>query len=279
MFCRFLLDAFPPVTRAAAAAHRAAVAAGQLGDTLGTIANPRFLPDRERIRQRVKKLSRPKLLHANEERGLPEFIQQRLFSADRPDGCIIFYQPLECMCMEADVDGEARIARLKDQARRDIIEAASTEPAPAPGRKKRGRASQSSQKKSAPSAWVQRYADQVAERGIDAVLAEASASIETTEREKLNKDEEVGLLYCTAVIIIIIIFVYFSFLFFVFIAIILYFCFVIFFIFFFSSHHLFRLEGLGARRTQPGQQAPTLPRRLWRPVQAICVGHHGALAA
>ncbi len=190
----FLLDAFPPATRAAAAAHRAAVAAGQLGNTLGAIANPRFLPDRERIRQHLKKLSQPEYLHANEELGLPDFIQQRLCSADRPDGSIIYYQPFKCTCMEPDEDGEARISRLKNQAKRDIIEAASTEPASAPDRKKRGRASQSSQKKSPPSAWVQGYADQVAERGLEAVVAEALASIEKTEREKLTKAGEVGLL-------------------------------------------------------------------------------------
>jgi len=205
-FCSFLFDRLPRGTLIAARRHLAASPDDLSGSAL---ADPRWMPSQERCRQRLRKLAEPHGMGAVEEKSLPALVAKYLRSEANADGPIIFYQPQLCTCMEPDVDVEARIDRMKRTAKDDIIKMAATggdcdEDAEVAGKKrkkkeraasKRGRPAAASEPHVVRSAlgreWVAGYADQVAERPLQAVLDEAFEFIDKHERGKEEAAAEV----------------------------------------------------------------------------------------
>lgn len=117
-YYRFLLSQLPSETLAEA--KRMAAASTSSGVLNTSTANPRWLPDAERVRKVLRSATTAHRLHADEQRSLLELLDKYEIDAN-DNGSVIFSQPQQCYCYEVDVE-EQRLAlqRRRTKVNRDI---------------------------------------------------------------------------------------------------------------------------------------------------------------
>lgn len=69
-------------------------------------ANPRWLPDVERIRRRLRKVSTPHRLDPSQQQSLLKLLEQNEVTANNDNGCVLFVQTQVCHCHEVDLEEE-----------------------------------------------------------------------------------------------------------------------------------------------------------------------------
>src|SRR5690606_30967549 len=82
-----------------------------------TAANPRWLPDAERVRNVLRSTTTAHRLHADEQRSLLELLDKYELN-DKDEGCVIFSQPQQCHCHEVDVE-EQRLALQRQKRKQE----------------------------------------------------------------------------------------------------------------------------------------------------------------
>jgi hypothetical protein len=99
-----LLDRIPPETKAEAARMR--IASEGSGVLQKACANARWLPDVERIRRRLRKVSTPHRLDPSQQQSLLKLLEQNEVTANNDNGCVLFVQTQVCHCHEVDLEEE-----------------------------------------------------------------------------------------------------------------------------------------------------------------------------